>query len=38
MLAAMAGIYAEARETISEKVFPFSLKNLPFSKIFFPIF
>ncbi len=38
MLAAMASIYADARKNISGRVFPFSLKNLPFSKIFFPIF
>ena len=37
MLAAMANIYADARANVSGMFFPFSLKNLPFPKIFFPI-
>ena len=38
MLAAMASIYADARANVCGRYFPFSLKNLPFPKIFFPIF
>ena len=36
MLAAMASIYVDARKNISGRVFPYSLKNLPFSLKFFP--
>ena len=35
MLAAMASIYADARANVCGRVFPFSLKNLPFPKKFF---
>ena len=38
MLAAMASIYADARANVCGRYFPFSLKNLPFPKKFFPIF